>query len=109
MHGILIAWHDAGRRQALAFTLARAGWPVAACADADAAAQILGAEQTALLIGDADSLCGEDDEPDLLAAAGVNDYIMSNKLISKLLAMVAESQQMAPLFDILFAEEGDEL
>ena len=33
----------------------------------------------------------------------------SDLLISKLLAMVAESQQMAPLFDILFAEEGDEL
>ena len=43
------------------------------------------------------------------SVTGVNDYIMGNKLISKLLAMVVESQQMAPLFDILFAEEGDEL
>lgn len=70
MHGILIALRDAKRREAFASTLARAGWPVAACADVEAAAQILGAEQTALLIGDARSLRGEEDDPDLLTAAG---------------------------------------
>lgn len=46
---------------------------------------------------------------DLVATAGVSDYIMSNKLISKVIAMVAEQPAVCPLFETLFAEEGDEL
>ena len=46
---------------------------------------------------------------DLVAAAGVSDYIMSNRLISKVIAMVAEDVAVGPLFELLFSEEGDEL
>ena len=46
---------------------------------------------------------------DLVAAAGVGDCIMSNRIISKVIAMVAEQQGVASLFDELFAEEGDEI
>jgi len=46
---------------------------------------------------------------DLVAAAGVSDYIMSNRLMSKVMAMVAEEHSIGPLFEQLFAEEGDEI
>ena len=46
---------------------------------------------------------------DLVAAAGVSDYIMSNRLMSKVMAMVAEEPSIGPLFEQLFAEEGDEI
>ena len=46
---------------------------------------------------------------DLVATAGISDYIMSNRLMSKVMAMVAETEAIGPLFDILFAEEGDEI
>lgn len=43
---------------------------------------------------------------DLVAASGVGDYIMSNQLLSKVVAMVAENASVGPLFDTLFSEEG---
>ena len=46
---------------------------------------------------------------DLVASAGVSDYIMSNRLMSKVMAMVAEEDSIGPLFEQLFAEEGDEI
>ena len=46
---------------------------------------------------------------DLIAAAGVSDYIMSNRLMSKVMAMIAEQATVGPLFEQLFAEEGDEI
>ena len=46
---------------------------------------------------------------DLVAAAGVSDYILSNRLMSKVMAMVSESASVGPLFEQLFAEEGDEI
>ena len=46
---------------------------------------------------------------DLVATAGISDYIMSNRLMSKVMAMVAENEAIGPLLDILFAEEGDEI
>ena len=46
---------------------------------------------------------------DLVAAAGVSDYIMSNRLMSKVMAMVSEEASVDPLFEQLFAEEGDEI
>ena len=46
---------------------------------------------------------------DLVAAAGVSDVIMSNRLMSKVMAMVAEADAVGPLFEQLFAEEGDEI
>ena len=46
---------------------------------------------------------------DLIANAGVSDYIMSNRLLSKVMAMVAEAGQVGPLIEQLFAEEGDEI
>ena len=46
---------------------------------------------------------------DLVAAAGVSDYIMSNQLLSKMFAMVAENAATGPLLAVLFSEEGDEL
>ena len=46
---------------------------------------------------------------DLVAAAGVSDYIMSNRLMSKVMAMVSEEASVGPLFEQLFAEEGDEI
>ena len=41
--------------------------------------------------------------------AGVSDYIMSNRLMSKVLAMVSEEASVSPILEILFAEEGDEI
>ena len=46
---------------------------------------------------------------DLIASAGICDYIMSNRLMSKVMAMVAEEPSVGPLFEQLFAEEGDEI
>jgi len=58
------------------------------------------------------TLLGEimsDETKDLVAATGVSDYIMSNRLMSKVMAMVAEEDSVGPLFEQLFAEEGDEI
>ena len=47
---------------------------------------------------------------DLVVAAGISaDHIMSNELLSRVIAMVAESSVVGPLLDTLFAEEGDEV
>jgi hypothetical protein len=46
---------------------------------------------------------------DLVAAAGVSNYILSNRLMSKVMAMVSESASIGPLFEQLFSEEGDEI
>ena len=46
---------------------------------------------------------------DLVTTAGVSDYIMSNRLMAKVMAMVAEAHSAGPLFEQLFAEEGDEI
>lgn len=46
---------------------------------------------------------------DLVSTSGVSDYIMSNKLLSNVIAMVAEQPSVSPLFEVLFSEEGDEL
>lgn len=46
---------------------------------------------------------------DLVAMAGISDYIMSNRLMAKVIAMVSEVASVAPILDILFAEEGDEI
>ncbi len=84
----------------------------AANGSAGSAAAVAAAAATEVQSDDAFTLIGEirdAETKDLVAAAGVGDCIMSNRIIAKVLAMVAEQQGVGPLFDVLFAEEGDEL
>ena len=51
----------------------------------------------------------DDETKELVSAAGVSDFVMSNSLIAKVVAMVAEAEAVAPLLQLLFSEEGDEM
>jgi hypothetical protein len=45
----------------------------------------------------------------LVARAGVNDFIISNRLVSMLLAQVSESKDIMRVYDDLFDEDGSEI
>jgi hypothetical protein len=46
---------------------------------------------------------------ELIARAGVNDFIISNRLVSMLLAQISEQPDIQAVYDDLFAEEGSEI
>ena len=61
---------------------------------------------------DSTKLIGEvmdSENQDLVARAGVNDFIISNKLVSMLLAQVSEEADIKRVYDDLFSEEGSEI
>lgn len=45
----------------------------------------------------------------LVSRAGVNDFIISNRLVSMLLAQVSEQQDIKKVYDDLFEEDGSEI
>jgi hypothetical protein len=51
----------------------------------------------------------ESDTQTLATHAGVRDFVVSSRFISMLLAQVSEQQDMAKVYDSLFAEEGSEI
>jgi len=46
---------------------------------------------------------------ELIARAGVNDFIISNRLVSMLLAQISEQGDIQAVYDDLFSEEGSEI
>jgi hypothetical protein len=46
---------------------------------------------------------------ELIENASVNDFIISYKLISMVLAQISEQKQMSLVYDVLFSEEGSEI
>ncbi|MEM6732199.1 MAG: hypothetical protein AAF658_11630, partial [Myxococcota bacterium] len=46
---------------------------------------------------------------ELIARAGVNDFIISNQMISMILAQLSEEPAMKRVYDDLFAEDGSEI
>lgn len=46
---------------------------------------------------------------DLISKAGVNDTIISTKMVSKILAQIAEEPDVMKIYDELFKEEGSEI
>ena len=46
---------------------------------------------------------------ELVAQAGVNDFIISNQLVSMLLAQISEEPDIARVYDDLFQEDGSEI
>lgn len=46
---------------------------------------------------------------ELVARAGVNDFIISNRVVSKLLAQISEEPDIRRVYDDLFSEEGSEI
>jgi len=51
----------------------------------------------------------DSENQELVARAGVNDFIISNRLVSKLFAQVSEQAEIKRVYDDLFREEGSEL
>ncbi len=51
----------------------------------------------------------DSENQELVARAGVNDFIISNKLVSMLLAQVSEEADIKRVYDDLFSEEGSEI
>lgn len=62
------------------------------------------AERTKLITEVLDS-----ENQDLIARAGVNDFIISNRLVSMLLAQVSEEADIYDVYDDLFQEGGSEI
>ncbi|MCO6046582.1 hypothetical protein NG895_22010 [Aeoliella sp. ICT_H6.2] len=46
---------------------------------------------------------------ELIARAGVNDFIISNRFVSMMLAQVSEEQDIKRVYDDLFSEDGSEI
>ena len=46
---------------------------------------------------------------DLVAQAGVKDFIISNRFISMLIAQMSEEARIKNVYDILFQEDGSEI
>ena len=46
---------------------------------------------------------------ELVAEAGVNDFVISNRLVSMLFAQLSEEPRLLQVYDDLFAEEGSEI
>ncbi len=51
----------------------------------------------------------DSENQELVARAGVNDFIISNKLVSMLLAQISEEPDIKRVYDDLFSEEGSEI
>ncbi len=51
----------------------------------------------------------ESENQSLVAHAGVNDFIISNRFISMLLAQISEDADIKPVYDDLFQEDGSEI
>ncbi|MEO0475269.1 MAG: hypothetical protein AAF085_04745 [Planctomycetota bacterium] len=49
------------------------------------------------------------DNMELVARAGVNDFIVSNRLISMLLSQISEEQSINDVYDDIFEEDGSEI
>ena len=45
----------------------------------------------------------------LIARSGVNDFIISNRLVSMILAQVSKERAVKRVYDDLFSEEGSEI
>lgn len=51
----------------------------------------------------------DSDNMELVARAGVNDFIVSNRLISMLLSQISEEQSINDVYDDIFEEDGSEI
>ena len=51
----------------------------------------------------------ESENQSLVAHAGVNDFIISNRFISMLVAQISEDADIKPVYDDLFQEDGSEI
>lgn len=51
----------------------------------------------------------DSDNQDLIAEAGVNDFIISNRFISNILAQISENADIKTVYDDLFEEDGSEI
>jgi K+/H+ antiporter YhaU regulatory subunit KhtT len=51
----------------------------------------------------------DSENQELIANVGVNDFIISNRLISMLFAQISESQDIKKVYDDLFEEDGSEI
>jgi Trk K+ transport system NAD-binding subunit len=51
----------------------------------------------------------DSDNQELISKAGVNDFIVSNRLVSNMLAQISEEPDMKAVYDNLFEESGSEI
>lgn len=51
----------------------------------------------------------DSDNQELVSKAGVNDFIISNRLISNILAQISEEPEIKAVYDNLFQESGSEI
>jgi ion channel POLLUX/CASTOR len=51
----------------------------------------------------------DSENQELIASAGVNDFIISNRLVSKIFAQISENHDINRVYDDLFQEDGSEI
>jgi len=51
----------------------------------------------------------DSDNQELISKAGVNDFIISNRFVSNMLAQISEESGVKTVYDTLFQEEGSEI
>ena len=51
----------------------------------------------------------DSDNQELIAKAGVNDFVISNRFVSNMLAQISEEPDIKAVYDDLFEEEGSEI
>ena len=51
----------------------------------------------------------DSDNQELVSRAGVNDFIISNRLVSNMLAQISETPDLKDVYDTLFEESGSEI
>jgi hypothetical protein len=51
----------------------------------------------------------DSDNQELVARAGVNDFIISNRFVSTILAQISEESDIKRVYDDLFSEDGSEI